>query len=328
MTEQEVLRPAGDFKDRKRGLILFGAFLILLGLLSFLMVPLVLIGALASSVAPQQAGAMPPGLILASMIPYLLLALLFFWLGIGSILARRWARALILVFSWVWLVVGILSLGFVVAVMPPLFDSMMERSGTAWPGTGFLMSFMLILMFPIYILLPGAFVLFYMGTNVKATCEHYDPKIRWTDNCPLPVLAASLLFGCSALFLPFMVFYRFTFPFFGTYLTRTAGAGVTLVMFLVSCYLCVGFYRLVRAAWWTALLFLPLGTISTVLTFSGRGLEEYYERAGIPLDQYFITGRFPETMGTAMTIMMILSTALTLGYLLFIGKYFSKTPAQ
>jgi len=39
-----------------------------------------------------------------SILFYALLAVLFVWLGIGSIMARRWARALVLVSSWFWLV--------------------------------------------------------------------------------------------------------------------------------------------------------------------------------------------------------------------------------
>jgi hypothetical protein len=42
------------------------------------------------------------------------LAVALIWLGIGSIKARRWARALLLIFSWSWLVMGVCM----TAVMP------------------------------------------------------------------------------------------------------------------------------------------------------------------------------------------------------------------
>ena len=41
----------------------------------------------------------------------------------------------------------------------------------------------------VFVLLPIAWVLFYRSRHVQATCEARDPVARWTDACPLPVLA-------------------------------------------------------------------------------------------------------------------------------------------
>ena len=323
MTDQEeVQTPPKDFKDRKTGLIVFGIILILMGVLCALMIPLVLIGTLVSASVPQQAGRMQPNMMMASLVFYVLFAVFFFWLGIGSIKARRWARALILIISWYWLLTGILALAFSIFIMPPLFDSIMEQTGTQAPGTWMLMIIVLTFMVPFYLLLPGAFVLFYMGRNVTATCERYDPKTRWTDRCPLPVLAVSLAYGCAALFMPFMAFYRFTIPFFGTYLTGTAGAGVALILFLLCCYLCWGFYKLSKGAWWLAVCFMFAATVSTLLTTSRLDWMELYEKMGMSAQQLQLMERIVDIMNPLMTFSMALTFVIWLLYLLFIRKYY------
>jgi len=47
----------------------------------------------------------------------------------------------------------------------------------------------------LFIVLPGGLILVYQSRHTKATCEARDPVPRWTDACPLPVLALSLMLG-------------------------------------------------------------------------------------------------------------------------------------
>src|SRR3954469_578396 len=88
--------PLPDYKDRSTGLLIFGILTLLLGCLSGLLVPLMLFGqtvaAKAPNAPPVNHAAVVPGVII-----YGLLAVALVWLGIGSIKARRWARALLLI---------------------------------------------------------------------------------------------------------------------------------------------------------------------------------------------------------------------------------------
>src|SRR5208337_5540265 len=84
-----------------------------LGCLAGLFVPLMLFGQMMAAKAPDA----PPvnhAAMLPGMAVYGLLAVALVWLGIGSIKARRWARALLLIFSWSWLIMGV----FMTAIMP------------------------------------------------------------------------------------------------------------------------------------------------------------------------------------------------------------------
>ena len=81
----------------------------------------------------------------------------------------------------------------------------------------------------IYILLPAVFLFFYHRASVRATCQRRDPQIRWTDRCPMPVLALSILLAWGAACCLFsMVAYRGVMPLFGVFASGTAGAVVIL----------------------------------------------------------------------------------------------------
>src|SRR5580704_13973204 len=101
------------YNDRSTGLMIFGILTLLLGGLVGLLVPLMLFGQMMAAKAPNAPPANTSAILLAVAM-YGCLAVALIWLGIGSIKARRWARALLLIFSWSWLVMGI----FMTVIMP------------------------------------------------------------------------------------------------------------------------------------------------------------------------------------------------------------------
>jgi hypothetical protein len=197
MAENEEIMQSSDFKDRKTGLVVFGILQIILGGLCALIVPFMVIGMIASaargdsSAPPINTSMMIPGILF-----YVLVAVWFIWMGIGSIKARRWARALILVSSWLWLICGICGLVFMLLLMPQMYDRM-GQSGQMPPEMAAVMKYVMMgFMTVFYVIIPAVLVLFYGSKNVKATCEFRDSQVRWTDKCPLPVLAGSGPFQC------------------------------------------------------------------------------------------------------------------------------------
>ena len=127
MTQHTESTPVPAFKDRKVGLIVFGLIQLAIGGLCALMVALMFVSlAVASRLGPAAAGSMNAGMMIPATLIYILAALWFITMGVGSILARRWARALILVSSWIWLIAGIMGLVFALSFMPGMFDNMGE----------------------------------------------------------------------------------------------------------------------------------------------------------------------------------------------------------
>src|SRR5262245_18634801 len=191
------LAVAPVYKDRTAGLIVVGILEICLALFCLLNLGFMAIAVFAvraQTTMPQTTNArtmMGAGLL------YLMLAAFFGTMGIGTIRARRWARTLMLVVSWIWLVVGIFSSVLMVFILPKMLGSIEKAAGPAGsPGiTTFLTGCMFVLLGLIYIALPAILVFFYRSPNVKATVEAKDPSVPWTDRTPAPVLALSLLLG-------------------------------------------------------------------------------------------------------------------------------------
>lgn len=318
-----------EFKDRRTGLIVFGILEILLGIFCALAVPLMILGVVISARTGQTA---PPPPTFATISPgiavYTLAAVWCVWMGIGSILARRWARALWLIVSWAWLAAGIGGLIAVLVFMPGLFDQMQAGAGQPMPPQAFIVVKAITVGFLalFYIVLPGALVLFYGSRHVKATCAWRDPKPRWTDRCPLPVLAISLLSGFWAACGFFAGFYGWATPFFGTILTGGAGAAATLLVMLIMGYTAWAAYRLRIEAWWLAVGLVAAWGVSAVTTFSRVDLMEFYERMSFPPDQMELLRQSPVMETQSVIALSALWVAAALIYLAFTKKYFAPPP--
>ncbi|MGA1979905.1 MAG: hypothetical protein ABSG99_04995 [Sedimentisphaerales bacterium] len=324
MTENEEIMQSSDFKDRKTGLVVFGILQIILGGFCALAVLFMIMGMIASaalrnsSAPPINTRMMIPGILF-----YVLAAVWFIWMGIGSIKARRWARAIILVSSWLWLICGICGLIFVLLLMPRMYDRM-GQSGQMPPGVAAVMKYVMMgFMTVFYVIIPAVLVLFYGGKNVKATCEFRDSQVRWTDKCPLPVLAASLLFGVWAVSMLFCGGHGWAVPFFGFIATGIKGAAIALVGMLLYGYVARGLYKLSTKAWWCAFLLTILWGLSTAITFSRVPLLDFYQKMNFPQQQLDIIKQcgMPNTSITALFFGLWVVGFLV--YLLYTKKYFA-----
>jgi hypothetical protein len=263
-----------------------------------------------------------------SVLFYVVLAIWFIWMGVGSIKARRWARALILVSSSVWLICGICGLIFMFLFIPGMYDQMAKN--TQMPQSAVLiMKFTMIgFMTVFYVVIPAALVLFYKSKNVKATCEFRDPQVRWTDKCPLPVLAISFLFGLWAASALFTGFYRGTIPFFGFILSGIPGAAVALVIMLLSAYAAWGTYRLDINGWWCSLFLIIALALSTVITFSRVSIWDLYEKMNFSQQQMDMMKQYGVPQTSTIAVLVGLWSLGLLAYLLYIRRYFVSPPDQ
>ncbi len=323
-TNENTINPV-PYKDRKTGLAIFGAIQIAMGALCALFVPLMIMGMLAAAVMDKgadealSARAMIPGLLV-----YVLLAIWFIWMGIGSIQARRWARALCLVASWLWLISGIAGMLFMLLFMPDMYEQM-SKDGQMPANVVTIVKYVTFgFMAIIYILIPGAFILFYGSKNTQATCEQRDPVVRWTDKCPLPVLALVLMTGCCAASLPFMGLYGWAVPFFGTIVTGVAGAGIALIFLVLLVYITRGLYRLDLKAWWCAAGLAVLWGASCAITFSRITLMEFYEKVNFPAQQLEIMRKMSFTQSHSLTYVCLFWVLLVLVFLLYTKRFFNK----
>jgi len=322
MTGTDTIVGETGFKDRSVGLIVFGILEIMMGLVCALMVPLTL----ASLLVPSSMAGGTPAPDVRMMVPalmmYVVLAVAFIWLGVGSILARRWARALLLVTSSIWLAIGVMALLFFVLSFGDIFSAMSAAGDIPEAAAAIIKYITLVALTVMYIVVPGGLVLFYRSEHVKATCERRDLKVRWTDRCPLPVLGISLMAGAWAAWMPVTGIYGWLLPFFGTFVSGPAGAVVALVSMGLVGYVAWGTYKLDSRAWWCAVFVIAAWGLSSALTFTQGGLMDMYERMDLSEQQMELLRQNPGLAGQAMVPFFVLWVVVALGYLLYTRKFF------
>lgn len=316
------------FRDRSTGLKVFGVIQIILGAFASLFIPLSLLGALMSRRLSDTA--MPIGTYLQTCLTYAALAIVLIILGIGSLRLRRWARALTLILSWISLIGGVLATILITAFLPAAFAAGLRRAADANPNAGSLPTgvtavilTLVIIFFAIFLVaIPLSFVLFYSRKDVAETCQHHDPVERWTDRCPLPVLAASVLFAYGAIYHVFVGITTPMIPSFGRYLTGVPGAAVCLSQAILELLLAVWFYRVRLFAWWIALASLLVFGISSTLTYRFGDLLSAYSRMGWGQQQIDLMNRTPMFRGHVVLWWSLVYLLAALGYLLWLKRYF------
>jgi hypothetical protein len=323
MTTTGFEPPPAPYKDRSGALVAFGVFELLIALGCLFLVVMMLVSTRLHP-ANMPPGYSPPNLALASVV-YLVGAVAFAWLGVGSILARRWACALSLALAWLWLAAGAIGGVFLLVLLPRVFAVLpaMPSSGARAGVMGCLALFWAIFL----LFLPLAFVLFYGGSNVRRTCAARDPRPRWTDRCPIPVLVLVLM---SAVSIPMLVLSSLhpAFPAFGRTLTGPPAAAAFLAFAALEVAVARGLYRLRPAAWWGRLALSLFSGASTALTFY-RGLdwEAAFRASGQPDNpavRQMMTGVFHDPLFLAAIVLM---SVAGLGYMLWIRRYFVPRPA-
>ena len=324
MTDHLSLPPTPSFKDRKSRLVALGILQIILGVFCILLMFLMFLGLLLNPALGGAPTHTSLGMTLLAVLFYGWLGAWFVCMGIGSIKARRWARALVLVSSWIWLISGISGLVFMVGFMPDVYAPMVE-SGQMPAGMATvvkLVTFGFMTLF--YVALPGLLVLLYQGENVKQTCAFHDPRERWTDKCPLPVLAACLMFGLGAVSMPTVGVYGWAIPFFGVILSGAAGASVALILMGLFAVISRGLYFVNPKAWWGAMTLVVIWSLSASITFSRVPPMAYYETMNFPEDQLEMMRQLSITQDSTMAWYSALCGIAILAYLIFIKRFFRK----
>ncbi|MDR3404013.1 MAG: hypothetical protein P4L99_16065 [Chthoniobacter sp.] len=323
-TPTETVDASSGFQDRKTGLVVFGILTALMGGLCALLIPLIFFSQsmAARSGVPQNTQ------VLWSVVPiYGGLAVMLIWLGIGSMMARRWARALLLILSWTGLIIGVISIVFMAFAMPQILASthaagQPELSASA---NSIVMVVMMIVMGVIYVVLPGTWLLFYRSRHVKATCEAYDPVARWTDRCPLPVIAVCLWLGfSSASMLLMAALYKGVFPLFGNFVVGPLGSVIYILTALLWGYCAWAFYKLEQRGWWIVVVTLCLFAMSAFLTYSRHDPLELYTLMGYPEQQIAQIQKLGFLKGQTMAWFSLGAMVPFLGYLIYLRRFFPR----
>jgi len=308
------------FRDRKTGLVVCGILEIIIGVLCALMALDLIVSAVLHNNSARPINA---GTIARAGLP----AVLFIWTGIGSIKTCRWARALSLVLSWLWLLVGVSSLILMLVFMPHMHDQMSPKGQMSEEIMVIARYWIPGLMAVIYVIVPAALLLFYGSRNVKTTCELRDPLVRWTDKCPLPVLAVSLMYGLGACLMLSRGLYWWAVPFFGFVVSGMAGSVAAFINILLLGYVAWGTYKLKIMAWWCAILMTVAWALSTSITLSCVSLWDLYEKMNFPKQQLEIMTQYIMPHYSSIALLFRIWVVCIVGYLLYAKRYFASPSA-
>jgi hypothetical protein len=271
--------PVSPYRDRRTALLIAGVLEILLGVGSWLMAALMIW--VASKVAAQGAGS--TGSMVPGMAVYGIAGLVFVTLGVGSIRARRWARALWLVVSSFWLICGVFTVAVMAWFMPSVLAGTTPAGQQPPPGVQSIIMIAILSFFAVFMIgLPASLLAFYRSPHVKATCEAAGPQPCWTDGCPVPVLGAALWFASMTLTLPWMGWlYGGLYPFFGHFVRGAAGHGLWIASGLLSGIATYGIYRRIHTLWLLGLVLVLVQGISATVTYAVVDPKELFAAMGI-----------------------------------------------
>jgi hypothetical protein len=311
--------------DRRTGLAGFGVFAIVLGAICALMSPFLAL----SQIAVARRTGHPPdwSLIAFPTAMYLVAAAILITLGIGSIRTRRWARALMLCLAWMGLIGGAFTLCLAIWVATKMKLPQTGRGGAAAHEAAMIMIKVVMIgtMTVILVLLPALFVWFYSRPGVKSTCEAGNPEPSWTDRCPLPVLAAGLFIGLSAVAGLLAVGWSGVFPI-GTLVLR--GLPARIFWFVSLCfgiYAARGFYRLDLRAWTLYFIVFILQAISNSYGYWQGTWENLYRHSAASGQQPGSQPPFPLDHHVLIGIVMALGLPW-IGYVVYLRRYFPNRP--
>lgn len=208
MLNEEQAPEQRAYKDRSFSLELMGGSLILQGGVLLLIVVAMLGFSFISF--PGASGLMPAdaGLMAASSrsgaLGSLIYAVLSFWLGWGSLRARKWACRILATLGAVFTAYGALTLVLgVFTYMPMLrtfYTSVSDDLRNMPTGYyAFLFSLLGILVLLMFIGIPLSVWYYYRSPSVRATCDVRDATRDWTASCPSPLLALCIVWGWYAI---------------------------------------------------------------------------------------------------------------------------------
>jgi hypothetical protein len=318
-------------RDYGTGLVLFGLLDLLIGV-GFLAKAL-LFGLLSipgvTPVAVRFGGEVPLTALL-TLIP----AAFFLALGFGSIVARRWARALALAFSLVWLTIAALCLAFgliwvprVVAALRPAMNAAADSAHRAAGSSARVVVLIVMAAF----LLPAASALFYGNAGVERECARRDPQSRWTDRVPMGVLVLIVFLWIAAM-LALQIGFSSTRQ--RVYFGHALGAGLRAAwacLGLAEIAAAWGLSRMRRWAWFATLaVLIARGAASVAVTRRLASVPDavflFAPNRRTPQSEAFLAAVRPLHILNAVTLFFVVISAATI--LLTIGvarPFFGRT---
>lgn len=209
--------------------------------------------------------------IAVQVVGYYLIALVSIPLGYGHLALRTWARKLMLVALWVWLIIGAPIV--LVAMFMMLSVKELTVAGALLLGVLFFLS---------YTAIPGALIWFYNTPNVRQTFINRDHRSYWIDSQPVSIMVACALFVFYIVSLNALLLFNGIFPFLNRLIFGFPGVILINISVVVLVLLIVGYLSKKIWAWWGSLIFIGALALSTILAFSNTSYADLLAQLAFP----------------------------------------------
>jgi hypothetical protein len=312
---------ADSYRDRSVGLVVFGIIEILIGVFLALMIPLIVVAAVAAQSLDLGGVGLDLRTTVVSALVYGAIAVAFIWIGIGSIRARKWARAVMLALSWLWLITGAISMVVFWVAMPRYWEVSGFSDlapGAEWMVTLSTTGFVGL----IYVVLPLAFVGFYRSEHVAATCRARDPDPSWVDDRPQSLVNLVIVCALIALTVLIMPVYNFMFPLCGVILVGWAGAVSWLLVLAATLVFLSAAVVGDGRGWAVAMATSLFVALSTTVTAATVPYSQWLDRMNLPLEQRDMVVMLWNPSRTTVTILAVLFWSTWIIYLLYVKRLF------
>ncbi len=307
---------SADYKNRTPILVIIGGLLMLIGGVAVFLGPVEMYCFYLFSEGGRfhyegfGFGSFMFGNIACQIMGYYLIALVLIPLGYGHLRVRRWARPLALTLLWFWLIVGV--------PLILVFLFMLLSAKDLSPAAALTVAVLLGLS---YLAVPGLLIRFYRSRNVRLTFEHRDPQTYWIERLPIPILVLCALFSFYLVALHVLIFFNGLFPLVEVWVSELAG--IFLLDISILCLACLlwGTLRLRKWAWWGALLYFGLMSISWIVTLAKSSWSDILLKMDFPPFEMEILQRLP-FQGFHFAVLVGVPLLLTWGTIIRAKRYF------
>ena len=257
--------------------------------------------------------------------------------AIGSFLAKNWARIAMLIASWFWLAIGVISMVVSAFIVPMALRTAQAQShsNSSMPLVVGLIVFLF--MGLIYVGLPLAFVLIYSNKHVRMTCLAASGRALTEETAAQPIgrtprgypIAVGILVGWLGINLligvPAWLFISRPYPFFGVILSGVAAKVAAEVNVLISGYFVWQLYKLRPLGWW-GFVGLQLYHLLNATAIFRHGAMDYVLKMQPELRDNPGFQMMPWFFSYVIPALTVLTPLAVLVYLLCIRRYFQDPP--
>jgi hypothetical protein len=320
------LPPEPQSKDRRGWLIAFGVIEILLAAVALLFAVFTALVLRPQGPTPAQPSGITTGSILFAVSIYLLVGGVLLLLGIGSCLARNWARIGMIVVSSFWLAFGLVASLLVLLVFPASLQ-MAQQQGRELPA-GFALGFTVVffLITSVFLVaLPAIFLFFYTRKSVRETCMARSGYAPGASSRPVAVWLLLANYGVAFLAIPYLLFFGRNHLVFGVVLPRPATIAVHLVSLAVVALILLWLYQCRRRGWMLALgyqLFWLVSYCVTILMYPDM-TQAYLEMGYSPAE---VAGMGAGRVLLLTQLVMLIFAGAVTGLIAYAGRYFRDAP--